>query len=107
MTKTTSDIKSEYVIKAIYYSKPRILTNAQGEPVAGRYGVLYTVGLKAEITGIGFRKVTSIIYSKDIDGFEIRFDDIDKVYPRKGLITVPRLADTETYYEVIENKILN
>jgi len=103
MTKGTS----EYIIKAIYYSKPRILTNAQGEPVAGRYGVLYTVGLMSEITGLGFRKVSSITYSREIDGFEVRFEDISKAFPRKGLITVPKLTDTEIYYEIIENKILN
>lgn len=94
-------ITGEYIIKAIFYSKPRMITSTTGEPVTGRYGVLFTVGQVTEITGIGWRKVSEIVYSKEIDGFEVRFNEIKKEYPYKGIITIPRLADTEVYYERI------
>lgn len=95
---------TNYVIKAVYYSKPKMVANSNGEPVAGRYGVLFTVGQRTEITGIGWRKVSEIVYSKEIDGFEIRFNDVSNEYPLKGLITIPRLQDTEVYYEIVEAK---
>jgi hypothetical protein len=91
--------ETEYIIKAISYSKPRILLDRDGEAIPARYVVIYAVGVLTDLAGGGMRKVDEIVYNKDLDAFEIRFDTINKLFPKKGLIVVPRLPDTEILYQ--------
>jgi hypothetical protein len=91
----------EYKIKAISYSKPRILLDANGEAVSARYIVLYAVGIVTDLAGTCNRKIDAIEYNKDLDAFEIQFNVISKQFPKKALIVVPKLADTEILYTEI------
>jgi hypothetical protein len=91
---------NNHIIKAVYYSKPRMFHDASGEVIVGRIGVMYTVGEVTSITGIGQRKIDEIVWNDDLRLFEIRFNKTDKAYRYKGLIVVPYLADTEVYYSI-------
>ena len=94
--------ETKYIIKALFYSKPRMIHDSTGEAVLGRYGVIYTVGIATAIAGIGMRKVDEITWNDEAKVFEIKFNKKSKEYPAKGIITVPYLPDTEVYYQIEE-----
>jgi hypothetical protein len=91
--------ETEYIIKAISYSKPRILLDAMGEAVPARYVVIYAVGVLTDLAGSSHRKVDEIIYNQERDDFEVRFTTVSKQFPKKAMIVVPRLEDTEVLYQ--------
>ena len=94
-------METQYKIKAISYSKPRTIIDGAGEVIATRQYVIYAVGTLTEIAGFGMRKVDEIEWSEDEQLFKIMFNTVTKVFPKKALITVQYLKDTEIFYEAI------
>lgn len=87
----------QYKIHSIYYTKPSITRDANGEVVYYRYGCCVTVGIPAPFDGQFEKKVTRIEFNEETNSFRVYFD-------KGGLKTVPFLADTEVTYENITDK---
>jgi hypothetical protein len=93
--------EDNFTIKSIYYTKPRLIHNSNGEPIASRYGVIVIKGQRMEIfsSQVGMRIVENIAFDEDTKAFEITFKAETKIYPNPGLLVVPLQPDTEVYYE--------
>jgi len=87
----------KYKIIGIYYSKPKLTRDANGEAMSFRYGICANIGQLFDFNGMGLKTVENIVYNKELDLFEITF-------VKGGVLTVPRQADTEVLYEEIKEK---
>jgi hypothetical protein len=83
----------KYKITGIYYSKPRILRDANGEVLPARVGIWIDVGQLADFNSLGQKKVEEIIFDKELNCFKVFF-------VKGGMKTVPYLLDTEVVYEI-------
>jgi hypothetical protein len=79
-----------YKIISIYYTRPVVLHDSDGEVHPGRAGVWITVGVPDSF-GIGQKEVTNIVYDKDSNSFKVS-------YKSGGLKVIPYLFDTEVSY---------
>lgn len=92
----------QYKIVGLSYSKPSKFIDAKGEVCYARFTVLVSVGLHFELVANNSRrKVTRIEYQDLEKQFYIYFDDTDKTFKKKGLLTIPLLGDTEVFYEEV------
>lgn len=87
----------KYKITSIYYTKPAMTRDANGEAVFFRFGVNLTVGLHADYDKNGAKVIASIDFNEKERQFYIHFVG-------GGLKTVQWQNDTEvTYKEVKDN----
>jgi hypothetical protein len=84
----------KYKIFAIYYSKPIIRPNSNGEIIFGSIGVTLEVG-QTDNFGLNLKKIESIEYDEDMRAFRVNF-------PKGGLKIIPLQGDTEVTYELIK-----
>lgn len=91
-----------YKIIGLFYTKPRIVLDGNLEPVASRLAVSIRVGILFELmAGYGMRKVSRIKFAEEEKQFYVYFDECNRQFPRKALLTIPLLADTEVFYEEV------
>ena len=85
---------AETKIVSIYYTKPGMSRDANGEAVYYRYGCWVTVNEPAPYSDKWLKKVISILWDEDLRQFMVYFD-------KGGFKTIPYLPDTEVTYEYV------
>lgn len=88
---------TETKIISLYYTKPGITRDANGEVVYHRYGCWITVGGTAPYDWKGEKKVDRIEWDEDTRQFRVFFS-------QGGFKTIPYLTDTEVTYEYVTKK---
>ena len=84
--------ETKYKIAGLYYSKPALTRNVDGEAFSYRYGVYINVGQACDYDGLAPRRVTNIMFDKDSNSFRVHYD-------KGGLKIIPFLEDTEVVYQ--------
>jgi hypothetical protein len=88
---------AKYKIAGIWYTKPRLLRDANGEALPTRVGEFIDIGQLANYNSVGMKRVVDIIYDEDSKYFSVYFD-------KGGMKVIPLLPDTEILYEEINAK---
>ena len=91
---------TKYKIAGIWYSKPFLARNADGEVSHTRVGESFFINQLANFDNIGLKKVVDIVYDEDNRLFSVFFD-------KGGLKVVKYQYDTEVTYQIEDAKQQN